>query len=297
MPAGADPDRPDRRLAAALAEVDRVFAGLPRPGPVDGCTWCYSADDLVRLGGDPDEVPDDLLRSFAHEGADHWSADQYGLLWRRFAPRVLRTVAYHRDELVVPWALRGPGSPSAGFGRWPPAHRDAVTGAYAALLAVALVDWPSGDVVELLGPLVRLDDIAAWFARIDPLAGDPPTTPAPGTGSVVKVGVAAGAGPVVEAGLVRLVAHWAVELLDGTPPHWYDPPGDPVGLATGWLCSPAVRDRVAGFARRYPGCRTATEAGVALTALELGEAELLWELPGGPGVGCGCPACGDQPAG
>ena len=247
--------RMNARLRAALAMADRAFAGVPRVGAVDGCTYCYAQRDLDLLGGDPALVPDDLVGMFAREVTDHWSPERYGVLWRGLAPRILRMAAEYPESAMLPGLLRGPGTPEAGFGRWPPAEQDALVEAFSALLAWAVVDWEQPhEVVELFGPLAGLyDDIRPWFAQVDALTG-----------------VAA------DAGVVRLMAYWAVELLDGRGPPWSWWPADPVGLATAWVCSAPVRERVVGFAERNPGCANAAGAVAVIEALA-SRADQPWE--------------------
>ncbi|MCK2241688.1 MULTISPECIES: hypothetical protein [unclassified Crossiella] len=47
-------------------DLAKVFVDVPRPGPVNGWTFCYHDDELELLGGDPALVPDDLARQFAY---------------------------------------------------------------------------------------------------------------------------------------------------------------------------------------------------------------------------------------
>ena len=87
-------------LGATLDELQRTFAQVPRVGNVDGCTHCWTADNLRALGGDPAWVPDDIVVLFAQEVPSHWVREQYGSLWRTFAGRILRLVAAHPDHYL-----------------------------------------------------------------------------------------------------------------------------------------------------------------------------------------------------
>jgi hypothetical protein len=74
-------------------------------------------------------VPDALLARFAGKVTDHWSQEQYPLLWRRFAPRILRLVAAEDSE--PDRLLRGLYDYVGRFGEWPAAERTAVFAARA----------------------------------------------------------------------------------------------------------------------------------------------------------------------
>ncbi|WP_143446645.1 hypothetical protein [Kibdelosporangium aridum] len=79
-------------------DLGTVFAGVPRVGGrVDGCTYCYSESDLELLGGDPADVPDSLVSSFAREVIDHWSEDH--------RLETLICAAAHIDHDLAPWLL------------------------------------------------------------------------------------------------------------------------------------------------------------------------------------------------
>ncbi|MBO0657125.1 hypothetical protein J1792_31700 [Streptomyces triculaminicus] len=231
----------------ALVEVDEIFAsppGLDRP--VGGCTYCVAESELRVLGGDPADVPDDLLRHFMREVAGHWDEDQYSTLWRRFIPRALRR-----------WGPDGSGAgPSGEMGRlgchgarladWPVAERAAVERAFQALLRIAVTDgrpyWEITDLVE--GIAHATGGLERWLHHIAGLTG-----------------------PEADAGVVRVASGWADDLLldELEFTWWHD--GDPQLIAT-WL--PALRARMAAFAVRNPRCKNASDALIAIDALEAG---------------------------
>ncbi|HEU5469955.1 MAG TPA: hypothetical protein VFV67_04830 [Actinophytocola sp.] len=105
------------------SELELVFAGVPRVGPVEGCTYCYTQAELDQLGADRAGVPDDLVMAFARESDGHWNEEQYGLLWRGLAPRILGLLERWRDEMLLK------GLTFARFGTWPEPERSAVRGA------------------------------------------------------------------------------------------------------------------------------------------------------------------------
>ncbi|MBB5868577.1 hypothetical protein F4553_001956 [Allocatelliglobosispora scoriae] len=263
-------DRPDllehtQRLRTALDTADHAFVDVPLVGAVDGCAYCYSPRDLELLGGDLAAVPDDLVRQFAAEVPEHWTAEQYGLMWRGLAPRILHMAAEQPELMIIPWALRGPSAPQACFHDWPQAQQNALVEAYSALLAASFVTRQPADVIELLGPLAQLhDDVGPWLAQIDEMSG-----------------------PAADAGFVRLAAHWSNEIASGRQPHWYWYPDNPVGLVTAWLSSPPVLDRLRHFAEQHPGCTNAAGTPSVIEALTT-DTEPSWDVVGSLG---GCKAC------
>lgn len=238
----------------ALAAADRVFADVPRAGRLDGCTSCYSEEELILLGGggDPVEVGDDLVRRFAEEGIDHWDEGEYQAAWRRLAARIFRLLESVEVTVDPGLLLRGLGYSCNDIGTWPEREREAALRVLGAALDLWLVDGRDPDaVVELLGALAHVyDDIGPWFARID---------------------AAAASGEAAEAGLVRLAASWAVDVSWGVEPVWWWYPGDPLGLARDWLCSDSVQARLIAFLERNPACKNAADALAATRALAAGE--------------------------
>jgi hypothetical protein len=252
-------DRDDRgvrdRLEVALSVVDEVFADQPDVGVIDGCTYCYLESDLVLLGGDPSRIPDSLVARFAEEVLDHWTPEQYGPLWRRLAPRVIRLLVARQPGIDPGLLLRGLGPYGAGLTDWPAAQRSAMLDVLGAALDLALVDGrPPTEVVELLGGISHVDhELSPWTGRLDTLTGQ-----------------------FAEAGMARLACNWAIDLLCGNEPFWWWYPDDPIALGTAWLCSARVYDRIERFAVAAPRCKTAHDALVAIVALQRGDTSPWW---------------------
>ncbi|MFC0106669.1 hypothetical protein [Kibdelosporangium aridum] len=194
-------------------DLGTVFAGVPRVGGrVDGCTYCYSESDLTLLGGDPAEVPDSLVSSFAREVIDHWPQDQYGLVWRGLAPRILKVLASQPDELV----LRGLAC--ARFPTWPAEEQAAIRQEVRDIVARACT---RGEQVHRLETLVcaaaHIDhDLAPWLSYLDTL------------------------GPDADAAIAELAEYWAT---GGEPMLWWFPE-DPAAPIRDWLYSDALWDRL-----------------------------------------------------
>ena len=257
MPAAPHLDQYRIRRDDALIGADQVFAQVPSVPRLDGCTFCYTDEELIRLGGDQTALSDDLVRRFAVEGIDHWNEDQYQLAWRRLAARILRLIDAEELANDVGQLLRGLGYECNRIDTWPVSEREAILDVLYATLDLWLVDGRAADdVIELLGALAHVyDDITPWFAYIDASSASP-----------------------IEAGLVRLAVAWSVELLWGEEPSWWWYPPDPIGVARDWLCSPAVQSRLASFADRNPRCKNASDALITTQSLA-GDGHGLWLYP------------------
>lgn len=173
-------------------DLGGVFAGVPRVGVVDGCTFCYAQSDLDLLGGDPALVPDRLVVRFATEVIDHWAEEQYGLLWRGLAPRILGLLEASRDALM----LRGLAF--ARFSTWPEVEQAAVREALRATLARAVTgDKPESFTAELVCAAAHVDhDLTPWLNYLDTLTGVD-----------------------ADAGIALLARYWAEELAYGSEPN------------------------------------------------------------------------------
>jgi hypothetical protein len=198
-------------------DLGRVFAGVPRVGVLDGCTYCYARSDLELLGGAPELVPDDVVRSFAGEATDHWSAEQYGLVWRGLAPRILGMLAAEPDERLLH------GLPAAGFSTWPEEQQAAVRDALRAMVARAVTGGDDPYRVErLVCAAAHVDqDLAPWLGYLDTLTGAD-----------------------ADAGIARLAQHWAEDLARGGEPMLWWHPDDPAAPVRDWLYSDALADRL-----------------------------------------------------
>ncbi|RSM84920.1 hypothetical protein DMH04_18845 [Kibdelosporangium aridum] len=197
-------------------DLDQVFAGVPRVGgKVEGCTYCYSESDLDLLGGDPAEVPDDLVGSFATEVTDHWSADQYGLIWRGLAPRILTLLAAQPDELI----LRGLAY--ARFSTWPAEEQAAIRQAMREIIATAFTgDKSAHRLASLICAAAHIDQqMAPWLAYLDTLGAD------------------------ADAAIARLAENWARTETKGTLA-WWQYFEDSAPLIRDWLYSDALWERL-----------------------------------------------------
>ncbi|WP_246143674.1 hypothetical protein [Actinacidiphila oryziradicis] len=214
--------------------------------------------ELLVLGGDPADVPDDLLGYFKRKVVDHWDADQYAVLWRRFMPRALRSWGPDGEDGVDPALELGRlGRYGAGLVAWPAPERVAVERAFGALLAIAVTDGqPVGEITDLVEGIANATGgLERWLEHVGALCG-----------------------PEADAGIVRLVFGWATDLLWEEMVDfswWYD--GDPQVIAS-WL--PLQRGRVAAFAERHPRCKTAADALIAIEWLQAGDGS-PWLYPYG----------------
>ncbi|MYS20811.1 hypothetical protein GA0115240_123617 [Streptomyces sp. DvalAA-14] len=254
-----DVSDPSAMWRDALAEVDRAFASPPRlDRPVSGCTHCFPESELMALGEDSATVSDDLLGEFMRKEVDHWDADEYAVLWRRFLPRALRSwgPGGGSDRTTPALELGRLGSSGARLPQWPTVERLAVERAFGVLLAVGVIDGrPVGDVTDLIEGIAHATGgLERWLAHVAALRG-----------------------PGLDAGVVRLVLGWAKDLLweDLDFSWWSD--GDPRVIAA-WL--PSQRDRAEAFAVRHPGCKTAADALIAVERLQSGEGS-PWVYPYG----------------
>jgi hypothetical protein len=198
-------------------DLGAVFAGVPRVDVVDGCRYCYTPSDLELLGGDPALVPDDLVGSFAREVTDHWSQEQYGLMWRGLAPRILDMLAALPDERLLH------GLAFARFASWPDEEQAAVRDALRRMLARALTGGEDPYRVEdLVCAAAHADqDLTPWLGYLDSLTGADADT-----------------------GIARLAQHWADDVAKGGEPMlwWY--PTDPAAPVRDWLYSDALHERL-----------------------------------------------------
>ncbi|WP_157876001.1 hypothetical protein [Peterkaempfera griseoplana] len=214
---------------------------------MSGCIRCIPESELRLLGGDPAEVPEDLLGHFMREVVDHWDADQYPLLWRRLMPRALRAWGPGGHSTDPALELGHLARHGAGLQGWPTPERSAVEQAFRALLAIALTDGrPVGEITDLMEGIAHATGgLEPWLSHIAGLSG-----------------------PQADAGLLRLALCWATELLwEELGFAWWDD-GDTQTIAD-WL--PTQRSRIAVFAARHPRCKTAKDALIAIDRLHAGD--------------------------
>lgn len=205
-------------MDAVLARLDDAFANVPRVGRVEGCTHCYTQAELGLLGSDPALVPDHLVARFAREAADHWSESQYSVLWRGFAPRILRTLP---ADPYPSWLLRGLAS--ARVPDWPATQQAALRDTLRAMIAHAVADSvPADGMAELIYAAAHADsDLTPWLDHLDTLSG-----------------------AAVDAAIAELARHWAEDLAGGGEPQLWWQPDDGAASIRAWLHSDALDERL-----------------------------------------------------
>lgn len=205
-------------------DLSRVFAGVPRVGAVEGCTYCYSQSNLDLLGGNPALVPDDLVGCFAREVTGHWSEEQYGLLWRGLAPRILSVLEAEPDEQLLH------GLTFARFAEWPDVEQTAVRDTLRAMVVRAVTGGKTPTVVEeLVLAAANIDqDVTPWLNYLDTLSGAD-----------------------ADAGIAGLAQYWAGFLSGGDKPRlrWYSE--DPAAPIRDWLYSDALHERLSRMDNRF----------------------------------------------
>lgn len=220
----------------------------------DGCLRCYSEQDLLVLEGDPDLVPDDLVRSVAADPHDHWSSEQWRFLYRRFAPRLVGLV--RAKQVASGMSLRAFGPSYADLAGWPDEERHATENALSAVLVNALAHWPSYELVELLDGLAcAYDNLRPWLARLDTASGD-----------------------AALGGVIRLACYWATGLLWGDDDWftWWDN-DDQLTAVRDWTMSARIKTQQ--FSEAHPKCKNARDALIAYDRLDRGEPS-PWVYPG-----------------
>ncbi|MFD1275699.1 hypothetical protein ACFQ51_41105 [Streptomyces kaempferi] len=138
-----------------------------------GCTRCFTEAELRILGGDPRDVPDDVLEGFMGKVVDHWDTDQYPVLWRRLIPRALRRWGPEGPGTDPSHELRGLGRYGAELISWPVAERTAVEQVFRALLTLALTGGRSpADIRDLVeGVAHATGGLEPWLDHIDGFSG------------------------------------------------------------------------------------------------------------------------------
>ncbi|QWF82260.1 hypothetical protein HUW46_05697 [Amycolatopsis sp. CA-230715] len=194
-----------------------MFAGVPRAGAVDGCTYCYTRSELALLARDPAQAPDGLVVRFATEVIDHFAEEHYSLVWRGLAPRILGLLEASPDVLM----LRGLAF--ARFSTWPEVERTAVREALRATLARAVTGGRHGSVVaELVCAAAHVDhDLTPWLSYLDTLTGG-----------------------AADAGLARLARYWAESLARGHEPDLWWLSEDPAAPIRDWLHAGVLHERL-----------------------------------------------------
>ena len=149
------------QLTTALDALDRAFAS-ERAFPVEGCTFCYTEQDLAELAGPVHLISDDLIPAVAAEGPDHW--DDFPRLYRRLVPRIVRpmvTGELHVDEELIATRLV-----QAGWTTWDPPLAEALRDVWVTWWRSALDTHPGGPVSvrDILGVItVTTGSMRPWL--------------------------------------------------------------------------------------------------------------------------------------
>ncbi|MEU2207408.1 hypothetical protein AB0B95_33800 [Streptomyces hygroscopicus] len=127
-----------QQLTTALDAMDRAFA-REAPFPVEGCTFCYTEEDLAELSGPLHLISDDVVTSVAMEVPSHW--DDFPRLYRRLTPRIIRPVVagrFHVDENLIASRLL-----EAGWTTWDEPLADALHDVWSAWWTATLHTHPN----------------------------------------------------------------------------------------------------------------------------------------------------------
>jgi hypothetical protein len=159
-------------LDAAVDRVRTVFAGLTSPGET-GCSRCHLPQETALLRTPDVELPDDVLRMFAHEVPNHF--DDHPAAVRRILPQLAERLATGRFAGLDAYELTGLGR--SGWRDWP----DEQAGAIRAFLQAWWADTVTSD-----APPYRVHDVfeacVTAGSTVTPYlavwAGQPPGGPA-----------------------------------------------------------------------------------------------------------------------
>jgi len=187
---------------------------------VKGCLYCWTQAELDELDGDPELVPDDLVRQFARESTDHFDRDEYELAWRRLAHRVVQVLENEPDSMYTT------GLEQARFPSWPENERVALRSMITDVVVRTAGDeerWPALN--DLIQAAAQLDqDMTPWLRLVESLP---------------------------DGAFAHLAAYWSWDFLHSDPStygtwlFWKDPSaGEQI---EDWLLTAALRDRLSAM--------------------------------------------------
>ncbi|MEV0649710.1 hypothetical protein AB0I28_31085 [Phytomonospora sp. NPDC050363] len=243
------PDARRADLDAALDRLDLVFTDPPPlPEPVRGCGYCWRDGELAALGLPPGKVPEEILRQFVDEVVDHLDFDdQYPILWRRLAPRILRRIAAGEHRWSTRYGIKL-GEYGAKLSTWPAPEREAVVDVLHALLAEHAGRYPHGGFSDVLDGLINASgEAASWLDRLDQVAG-------------------------IESELIMFGLDFADQKLWGhgsNGPAAFSAPEEE--LVAEWLVGAGFGRRLEGHLAAYPDCVNARFAAAAVAELRAPE--------------------------
>jgi hypothetical protein len=188
------------------------------------------------LDGDPERVPDEIVRQFARESTDHFDHDEYELAWRRLAHRVVQVLEREPDSMYTA------GLEQAGWAGWPEDERDSLRALITGVVVRAAEDeerW--GTLDDLIQAAAQLDqDMTPWLRLVESFA---------------------------DGAFAHLAEYWSRDLLHGsnygTWLFWKDPTaGEQI---EDWLLTAALRDRLSAMDSEV--ARSAVEQIEVLTGI------------------------------
>ncbi|GGU62998.1 hypothetical protein [Lentzea flava] len=183
-----------------------------------GCLYCWTQAELDALDGDPELVPDEIVRQFARETPDHFDRDEYELAWRRLAHRIVQVLEREPDSMYTS------GLEQAGWTGWPEDERAAFRALVTGVVVRAAEDeerWPSLD--DLIQAAAQLDqNMNPWLRLVESFP---------------------------DGAFAHMAEYWSRDLLHssnyGTWLFWKDPAaGEQI---EDWLLTTALRDRLSAM--------------------------------------------------
>ncbi|MER6613170.1 hypothetical protein [Streptomyces xantholiticus] len=108
-------------LDAAVDRIRTVFAGMTSPAET-GCGMCHLPSETALLRTPGAQLPDDVLRMFAHEVPSHF--DDHRAVMRRILPQLAEQLADGRFAGLDAYDLTGLGR--SGWQSWPGEQAGAV---------------------------------------------------------------------------------------------------------------------------------------------------------------------------
>jgi hypothetical protein len=171
------------------------------------------------LDGDPELVPDDLLRSFAWHSSSCFDKDEYEAAWRRLAYRVIQVLEDTPDTSLTFGMTRAKSL------SWPEDERAVLREQFTGAIMRAVADEERRPNLNgLIQSAAHLDeDLTPWLRLVDSLPDEV---------------------------IVHLAKGWSYDVYFdngrfGSWLHWEDPTSGE--QMQEWLLRPALRDRLSGM--------------------------------------------------
>lgn len=184
------------------------------------CGRALTEAQLTLLDGDPELVPEDVLRRFAIHPSSCFDEDEYKAAWQRLAYRMVQLQEDAPDTGLTFGMTR------AESVSWPEDQRTALREQFTEVIMRAAADeerWPNLD--SLIQSAAHLDeDLTPWLRLVDSLQ---------------------------DAVVAHLAQFWSYDLYTssdrswGSWLYWENPRADE--QLQKWLLNPALRDRLSGM--------------------------------------------------